>query len=145
MENKYYTPELHEFHIGFQYEAKSNGNYVYINKHDEPNWKLQTFSGGFLNDEGSEVDAIEKELKNNNIRVKHLDREDIESFGFVKHKTIDNYWKLNEHVLRLKNSKISIYIYDEYTIDRLIFEGTIKNKSELRKLMQQLNINSGGK
>ena len=25
MENKYYTPEIEEFHIGFEYEEKSSG------------------------------------------------------------------------------------------------------------------------
>lgn len=71
-----------------------------------------------------------------------LDKEDIESLGWKPHKEIQHYYKspCNNFVLRIKYEGLCIYIYDEYTVDKLIFEGTVKNKSELRKLFKILNI-----
>lgn len=121
--NKYYIPTIEEFYVGFEYEIKN------------------AFWDKIISTKNIFYESLEYHLNNGNIRVKYLDQEDIESLGFIKHKTIDNYWKLNNIVLRIKNFKISIYVYDDYTVDKLIFEGIIKNKSELIKLLKQLNIN----
>lgn len=138
MENKYYTPEIEEFCVGFEVE---------VNQIDS-NWKSY----------GWEKEVIREDfnfkLASDYIglyRVKHLDKEDIERLGwkFIS-EPYDKYFKLNENYsLYLepedkKNVRI-IYTNDWGDISHPIFSGTIKNKSELRKLMQQLNINSGGK
>lgn len=136
--NKYYIPNIEEFHQGFEYEVWYNSAYT------KEKWIKETFEF-YDKDQIYHYDCVDliPSFKNNgdSIRVKYLDQEDIESLGFIKHKTIDNYWKLNNIVLRIKNFKISIYVYDDYTVDKLIFEGIIKNKSELIKLLKQLNIN----
>ena len=72
-----------------------------------------------------------------------MDKEDIESLGWKLHKEIPHYYKspCNNFVIRIKfKDLLRVYMYDEYTIDKLIFEGTIKNKSELIKLLKQLGI-----
>lgn len=158
MTDKYYTPEIEEFHVGFEYEYKSNKNYGYLDT--QKDWEKEEFRGGHIVDESSEVEdiqcaiEIEKE-KQIEVRVKYLDQEDIESLGWVleqytnlntelpsktvnKHLTV--YKIYNEHnsiILKLTNDNFMI-ITDNYDVSR--FRGTIKNKSELQKLMKQLGI-----
>lgn len=129
MENKYYTPELEEFHVGFEFEEMSDSGLMYNKK---------VFRFGWFDLQREIVKGIE--LKK--IRVKHLDKEDIEELGWENNKKIDiGYFRKDEFVLRFKNEKISIYLYDENWIDTEIIKSIkIKNKSELRKLMKQLNI-----
>jgi hypothetical protein len=124
--SKYYTPTREEFCEGFLYE--------YNGSKDLDLWNLMSHSykTAELFPEGA--------FSGSKIRVKYLDREDIESLGFEKHKRIDNYYMLDDLIIRLKNNKILIFQYDEYTIDKLLFEGTVKNKSELKRLLKQLKI-----
>jgi hypothetical protein len=64
--SKYYTPTIEELHVGFEYEIKTtNGTWVNTKAN---NLKL--------------IKEIFETFQNKPIRVKHLDREDIESFGF---------------------------------------------------------------
>jgi len=62
--NKYYTPTIEEFHVGFEYELKTEGEWV--SQTLDIDYSLNRVAGGLAN----------------NTRVKHLDQEDIESFGF---------------------------------------------------------------
>lgn len=122
MENKYYTPIIEEFHVGFEYT------------HKDLNCKL------FINE-----DLIKSNFTVADLRVKYLDREDIESLGF-KHDGSLWFSKDNWKLRKWKASEIDLY-YCFGTINmmgeedkELRFRGTIKNKSELKKLMKQLNI-----
>ena len=141
MENKYYTPELLEFHVGFEFEQFENNN-----------WQQTT-----LESDGAERFFVMLNTYESQdfVRVKHLDREDIESLGWHKHqetyfsfenkkiKSHSNEYFLNE-ILVLSNSyflEITDFciIIQDYDYE-VIFKGTIKNKSELKKIMQMLNI-----
>jgi len=145
-ENKYYTPEIEEFYVGFEYERfipKSNST-------EEECWEKLSMSINYLSLEELDNEIIEKE-----IRVKYLDKEDIESFGF-KHeggKLIKNYkdyfiYKVDNHkqynlsytypnkILRIDIEDLNMF---EESMNYL-FQGTIKNKSEFKKLLKQLNI-----
>lgn len=150
MENKYYTPEIEEFHIGLEYEEKSSGLWT-KQKYDE-------FSP-IINKELCKYDTIQGYINNKIIRVKCLDKEDIESFGFklALYYNEDNAtYSLNT----IHDTFIWFYINYEYhcVIERqfhtnskckpiskgereTIFNGYIKNKSELNKLLKQLGIN----
>ena len=139
MENKYYTPTLEEFHVGFEYEAEST-QYP-----DKNNWHPETF---YMNEGHFNLVNINT-LHSKKVRVKHLDREDIASFGF-KQITDDCYHlpvkefrgRLNQEVRILVRKTILIYLAMDIT-DKdniVLFTGTIKNKSELKKLMNQLGI-----
>lgn len=146
MENKYYTPELHEFHVGFECEMKNSSDPIHFD------WEKCIFKNDFSNELNEDYcfEYLYTDLKDNNIRVKHLSREDIESLG----------WKL------FKQGNVNFFTFRMFTNDDIQmhvsfgqpakigfstregeeFSGLkIKNKSELWKLMQQLNINSGGK
>lgn len=136
MDNKYYTPTIEEFHVGFEYEAKerfTDGTVKTKDEFDNAKWVKSVADAGLM--------YIERALtgKNNDnglcgIRVKFLDKEDIESFGWEKFG--NNFRK--ENLFLLFNLDKSVVIIDG---NYPKFSGKIKNKSELKKLMQQLGIN----
>lgn len=113
---KYYTPEIEEFHIGFEYE------YEDIN---EGGASTSWYKGILQPNEGYIIDQIYND-ENREYRVKYLDREDIESLN------IPSYIKVN-HILN--------NTYEIIGTNARIFRGDIKNKSELKRLLKQLNIN----
>lgn len=150
--NKYYTPEIEELHVGFECEHTSNmsafkvddTDRIYVeklNQHDLSRYLIWEAEEG----------GLEKF-----IRVKYLDQEDIESFGFIlKGKAIDLWFEREGIYLRddgyhLQNIKLQYGLHDnrlKFTFvytggdEDVHFEGKIKNKSELKKLMKQLQIN----
>lgn len=127
--NLYYTPTIEEFHIGFEYEE-----YQFL----ERNWK--TVKCEFIKPNTT--------IDSKWFRVKYLDQSDIESLG----------WEFEKEHVGLEQLSFSINgpIYEDILYmdfdskymriawlgegDITRFSGTIKNKSELIKLMQQLNI-----
>ena len=141
MENdgKYYTPTIEEFHVGFEYEVKK-----------EDSWFRCFYSQGSLVDiyykYNDDFDSIDFEA--DTIRVKYLNKEDIESLGF-KHEVSDNaggYWFKGNYTLNyyFKHSSLPnnlIITFDDYGNNIVLFNGIIKNKSELIKLLKQVNIN----
>ena len=127
--NLYYTPTIEEFHIGFEYEE-----YQFL----ERNWK--TVKCEFIKPNTT----IDPKW----FRVKYLDQSDIESLGWES-KGKSHFIK-SDWILRKFEDGLIIYLdyyagklehswmYEDSV--KILFEGTIKNKSELIKLMQQLNI-----
>lgn len=131
--NKYYTPTIEEFHVGFQYEYNSG------------KWDKH-----IILDQNHLIYAI-ADVKST--RVKYLDKENIESLGIIT-----NEWFINKgryggtYKLQVSSfvfaPKITIKIkdfirngigdYEEFTI---IHRLPIKNKSELIRLLNQLGIN----
>ena len=126
---KYYTPEIEEFHVGFEFEFEDEdgGGWTKTIIEDQPslcNWT------GMLID----------------YRVKHLDREDIESLSKGKtnrglfilknsefdHRRILCMTECN-HVIIGNASKGKDY--------EQLFVGIVKNKSEFKRLLKQLDIN----
>jgi len=140
--NKYYTPEIEEFHFGFEFES----NYVLFGKDwtkvvlsEEHDW----FYSSYVND------AVPTEF-----RVKYLDKEDIESLGWKFDKiSNEGQWKFFKDNIclyyRPKTHELGIFTIDPSKSDYMmkhimdnkqIHILIIKNKSELKKLMKQLNI-----
>ena len=145
MKNKYYTPSIEEFHVGFEYEEKNNKEYRKINYDGSQVLK----SKSYYDDHGCEYDAIEDDLKlPNYIRVKYLDKEDIESCGcrFIAEEVVFGIGDIYKYDLLLLNAHYKItHIPSDNS--RLIIkrEGInidliIRNKSELKALLKQLNI-----
>lgn len=151
-DNKYYTPSIEEFHVGFEYQ---HTGLLDINQIKEEfynfNYDLKDKS----------LEEINYAINNNWIRVKYLDQEDIESLGWTFKSTnkmrtwytgSDNwfnntiptgnsgrYWSF-ELSHDPEYNGIIIKAGTNYGETDTFFEGTIKNKSELKKLMEQLNI-----
>ena len=148
MENKYYTPKIEEFFVGFEYEAYNSREWFFREASDgwvKMNWEPRQLSNnqGFFNIDG----AIQKEW----IRVKYLDTTDIESCGWKQQVSIEGKTRFTLSTgTILKDTKENRWelIYYEESKKLQINQGThwprffgdIKNKSELKKLMQQLGI-----
>lgn len=153
-EEKYYTPAPEEFHIGFEYEERG------LIKRDA--WKPRILTSRML-----ECDHYESEVKRfgtEECRVKYLDGKDIEECGWhpyskvdgwyvKKHKGYDTYLYLiptKFHGLNGENSWMIetdvIKLDEQGNIEqvlpgkRTLYDGKIYNKSELRWIMDRLNI-----
>lgn len=143
-DEKYYVPAVEEFHIGFEYEIVE-----FTSHNGEP--RSLKYTKKVLDAKKYGWWDLEGAIKNNNARVKHLDREDIESLGFFCGTTSGvcaSYGKRDDkqelrfvlheqyHNNTIKIERVLYYDAGKETI----FEGTIKNKSELKKLLKQLGI-----
>lgn len=122
-QNKYYTPDISELHVG--YECEFN---------DQENW--ETFT---INDR-STLFVILRDMEINEespIRTKYLDKSNVESLGWVYSEKYKNYCLKEVYKLSWWNlsDKWAISYYNE-----IIYIGNIKSINELRKIMQWLNI-----
>jgi hypothetical protein len=172
MEDKYYTPSIDEFCVGFEfeytipYEEESYINIIYQTNESCDKSLLHNLS--VIKREASIrrlslLDYISFTVKNNPhlIRVKYLDKEDIEELGFehtggamVKNSldefTIDykdprgTYDKVS--ILYTYGSKWCLIVQGDYETPHpdwpTRFAGYIKNKSELKQVLKMLNINA---
>lgn len=128
IESKYYTPEIEEFYVGFEYE---------ILNYKTNNFEKIIYPADYIEANIKPIQLLEY-IKRGSMKVKYLDKEDIESLGWKylnKNETfcygVNEEWGLS-HVKNI----IEITYYGECN-----FNGIIKNKSELKKLMKQLQIN----
>lgn len=86
MENKYYTPKIEEFHVGFEYQYAKNfmdGTVKTKEEFDNATWIDETL---IVN---NALPYIERALNGTNassgfcgIRVKYLDQEDLDELGW---------------------------------------------------------------
>lgn len=145
---KYYTPILEEFYVDFPFE------FIWSPSNE---WEKATF--------GEEIywtiDTIKEELDSKKIRVKYLDEQDIKELGWELTSTngmvvwfhgkeewfgkeipgspLYKYWNYTL-TFDSKYSSIKIECRTSNGDTDTFFEGIIKNKSELKKLMNQLGI-----
>ena len=136
--NKYYTPELEEFHVGFEFEFFDP---------DDKDWTLTKIScqSELCNWTSYDIDYL---------RVKYLDKEDIERFGFEEmnnnNPNFGKCFKYKQYNLRremntggflltlndLTRTPESYNLYKEI----VLFRGMIKNKSEFQRVLKQVGI-----
>ena len=142
VEAKYYTPEIEEFHVGFEYEFK----------HPDigglPGFGWLKYNNPQFNPEYE--DYCLAKLGRDSFRVKCLDKEDIEECGWKASGTESDLYSINwiENPTERKNaiwlrqfSENRIQIIDSRNTRHIsLFYGAIKNKSELKRLMKQLGI-----
>ena len=152
MENKYYTPKLKDLYINSEFEYQT----------DDKKWhKCSDYINEFASGYGGEDSGwdLNKLIDNNKLRVKYLDKEDIEEVLKTRQLKGDNV-ELNFQVIK---SDYEFYEFDYDLDDKIItverwyqsklvaaksgkyncytlFHGTIKNKSEFKVLLKQLNI-----
>ena len=129
MEKKYYTPSIEEFHVGFEYEINQNNKW--IKKEFNPVKKDDSITSNLF-----EFDDVYKRLKSitnrwdsekkkvvvsyEEIRVKHLDREDIES-------CLGDEFKEHTHPLDGQIKLIKGSIWSE-AISVSLYEGVLEIK-----------------
>lgn len=151
--NLYYTPTIEEFYANFEFEYSYTSGKLISTIEPESGWKKDTFDWQWSETINDDWEHENEDFKLR-YRVKYLDQYDIESLG----------WKYDVNMSESEYG--SFYIepgYDEKNrfiqyslqnyrngkiyLDKCINSGVheigflnIKNKSELIKLMKQLNI-----
>ena len=162
MKELYYTPEVEEFHIGFEFEAKATFLDGTIKSQEQFNddikypWcKERVTTINYLSYIQRSLHGRNSELNRCGIRVKYLDNDDIESLGFnnvyedAKLSQFEGNFlnevtgkkEKNVILIKFKNDlciSVKVRIYD--MIDKEVCCLIIKNKSELKKLLNQLGI-----
>jgi hypothetical protein len=149
---KYYTPSIEEFRVGFEFEVLNTKDKLFLPFYEEGVWFLTKLEFGILGD----LFNVHKLILEKQIRVKYLDKEDIVSKGFTLTEETDflgseiftmDYQTGINHFKYVKISKlqqnIRIEVREESGYDNrwyFVFNGDIKNKSELEVLLKQLNI-----
>ncbi len=155
MENKYYTPEISELYIGFECEItwdKFNtevkavyNDWVDDTPTDAIEWSVQKIE--LLHIE--QFQNRESEYNSFDIRVKCLDKFDIEELGFKSvfenEDCVDFYFQKDNVELFIKSDNNSILkqiriIISENTYTTDDFRIYIKNKSELKRILKMLNL-----
>ena len=142
--SKYYTPEIEEFHIGFEFETC-------LRNQEGPYWEKQIVEYKGWKDKWNIPPG-----KLSGHRVKYLDQEDIESLGFEK---IEEPQSILEECYEKDGLVIQTnpFIHDKLPNKTRIghrnklrdgsgrykgfynyFQGTIKNKSELKKVLKMI-------
>ena len=152
-ENKYYTPDISEFYVGFEYEELE---FIYTDKgwytKKEQRWISKVYNATDYLEAYYLSERVKRKLFENSIRVKYLNREDIESLGFKYNKTQpglnEDYFEYDISCLSVEQAEYYMdYDYDSkycriyFSLldgDTTVFAGNIKNKSELVKLLNQL-------
>lgn len=147
MTDKYYTPELSEFHVGFECEIRGNKNdefakavvslySIYTMDASRPLTTLMAYPIDKTNNMIG-IHVFESEL-DGFVRVKYLDNEDIESCGWIKDKN-GRYTKGYSEIIFVGDLNHP----NKYRINfcgNCYFCGYIKNKSELIRVMKMLGI-----
>lgn len=122
MEEKYtyYTPDITEFHVGFEFETAYGGN---LNEWNKDVFKEDDFRHG-------------RTSTHETYRVRHLCYDDIVELAFkAQIKTGETGYGYN---LIEKDGKSILTITDkEYSV---LFKGTIRNRSELKRIMKMVGI-----
>ncbi len=129
--SKYYTPEIEEFHVGFEYEFS----------YDElsNNKRIEKWISTIM-EKYDDFDFVQNKIDTGSARVKHLDREDIESLEWVKDSGDCDYVKGKyqlEIYPTIYGEGLCLHITEDYG-NFLLFHGTIKNKSELKRVLKQI-------
>jgi len=156
---KYYTPSIEDLNVGAECEITWNNNEQNENSfgelYDNTYFYQEKITPQFI--------ALFENDKHFSIRFKYLDKSDIESLGFQEEfipncylddDNIEEGYQLfisNTDMLFIhlnKDGKYGIVRQHIYNLNTLnwtaenLFYGTIKNKSELVKLLKQLGINA---
>lgn len=133
VDSKYYTPNIEEFHVGFEYNVIDRAGYHSVVLTDTMLSQNLIFATGQVNF----YSWVKGELGKGNIQVKYLDKEDIESLGFIQ-TDFETYNKDGiEIIWWSKESKTNLIVMDH---PEFLFKGEIKNKSELKKVLQMIGV-----
>lgn len=160
-ENKYYTPEIDEFFVGFEFEEWENPAFT------NEEWIAKKIEY-FTDLEYVCIPEVDKHLENyvlwtSLFRVKHLDKEDLVELGFKYTEQYPIILDINEDlfvkkstefedfIITVKDSNVNISVKKDILLMAIpsdkkywdlycLFSGKIKNKSELIKVLKMLGI-----
>ena len=164
MENKYYTPKVEEFHVGFEIEVYNQSTSSWYKKV----CTIESIQEDILSVYGAAgmdwtLDGEDENHPSCRTRVKYLDKADIEECGFTREFTtfseilkaptevyisedknlmLAHYPDLNKVTITTrdfsKNKITSKHTWDDKQVNLL----SVNNKTELIKLLKQLEINN---
>lgn len=127
MKGKYYTPTKEDFHIGFEFQIYEDFDY-----YDEPRWVDVVYGDHITN---PDQPGNPFPIKEDRVRVKKIDKDDIRSLGFrlAKQQMYEHTFICNNFTIdfRLDGGEYRIY-HNRY----LVFRGYLKNKSELKMVLK---------
>jgi len=153
MVDKYYKPEIEEFHVGFEYYIK---NFIkptdkvddeYLNNEENFNWVCQIWKSHMVMEENFNVIEYRSGRATiitvpDSIKAKYLNKEDIESLGWEGQKANSVYFKRDGyrlvHWMVEPQREITIFKIHNDSNEEVVFRGIVKNKSELTKIMKQV-------
>jgi len=155
-DKKYYTPELKDFSYGLIYQIQSSSLTP-----SEDDWSDLVYDEG---DDEMSFSTIGGLIREGSIRVQYLSKEDIVSCGWkyveddsvgdgnfrwydlfeIGNIRLSTFGHMDDPKWQHESDRVYIYKFPDATNTNLkretMFEGTIKNKSELLTLMKQLGI-----
>ncbi len=171
-EDKYYVPEPEEFHQGLDFEVNMKDTSLMIvdfggagiveETEPVPVWTKGVFQWGHLDPTRSPFNFLVV-LQDKRIRVKHLDGDDIMSLGFEIANDEGNTYRsikkqrglsagddrqlfVQHELFTDSNKKVRINTWAWWRTNRgdeiTVFEGSIKNKSEFKRLLKQIHAES---
>lgn len=133
--SEYYTPDISEFHVGFEFEEFGH------NGTREKVWfpKVLTLDELQWNRDGNDGPFDSSLAK---YRVKCLDREDCLALGLEEIVWDNNsgYFKKDAYTIGIHSGFFTHISQIDYGNQIVRFSGNIKNKSELKRLMKQIGI-----
>jgi len=157
--SKYYTPEISEFHVGFEYErliSMKGGTAVPKEEHHEI-WEKHIATK-------HEIAWMFTNFPNV-VRTKYLDQKDIESFGFegtdetlCNGRATTRLWKdditiwFDTNFAKFAEGRnISISVDDPVRCkgsdnkfkQKVLFRGYVKNKSILEQILKMIGVDNG--
>jgi hypothetical protein len=156
IDKKFYVPDISEFHVGFEYEHLPKRYLWFLNGlGPKDTWIKETFYAGAGDDGESEIYELDALIDDKAVRVKYIDREDIEN-TLCELKLEKN---LSWRVGRCSDS-FQEYVTEKHTIlyglrslrviiellsspnnnGGVVFCGDINNKSELKKILKMVGI-----
>jgi len=129
--DKYYTPSIDEFHVGFEYEAMVG----------LAGWVKKISS---VDDSATYPCNLQYRITDKMVRVKVLDQEDIQNCGWVRSSSKAVRFDLPKWVngdipMLYLNGGCKVHIRDYYD-EETLFNGTIRNISELKQAMKMLGL-----
>lgn len=134
--NKFYTPELNEFSVGFEFQMHSTITQSFCRVATAEWTTVHLHETDFLI-------TLLHAIKSEKIRVKHLDQEDIESLGLKLWQIPGDSFDWEFNINDSEGNCIGSVTFDNGMVAEIELFGrtfNIKNKNELKKLMVQLNI-----
>ena len=129
--DKYYTPEIEEFHVGFiceHVEEEHLGEKAWTEFDIDSSMDMEQFVYDY---------HCSDESLNGLFRVKYLDQEDIDSFGegFI---SMEEIWISEKVIIDLLPNQRVIIHNDDKNNPHNWYDGKIKNKSELKRVLKQI-------
>jgi len=147
-ENKYYVPDLEEFHVGFEFEIVPSKGLMIVD-YGKPEEKSQTVwatefekmiygdSRYDINIMGTGLPEINAGIKGKKVRARYLNREDIKAEGF-RFISEDSFEKDN-YTLKFNPNEYGRWVkIKDHEVEYDHFSGNIRNRSELKRVLNQI-------